>query len=452
MRISTFASSLVFAAAVLVSSWAESDENTWHSELCPADWTPEFTTPDGRFLHDFSYAGYRLGQEPPGLVGNTFDPVKLHKADPTGKTDAQPAIQDTIRSVQQAGGGTVALPAGIFRCDDILRISTSNVVLRGAAPRRTRLFFTFVPTRRQRDHILVARSGAVWEVIPLAADAANRQRYVEVVDARAMQLQPGQDIGVGWEITPEFVKEHHMTGTWKVFNGKWREFFQRTILRIDRQMTPHRVYLDVPMRYPVKLRDNAGICAMDGYVSECGVESLSVSNAVSWERAWSRAGVHAVGVEGAKDCWVRDVHSFASPLVEAQGYHLQGGGVYVGGSKRISVLDCRMDKAQNRGGGGAGYLFEISRSSEVLRATAQPSPGDTTSFRTGILGRVAWSGCVASVSREGALVTRVTGEATRGSANTTTRWPWRASSTPAHSTMAGSVGTDVIGAPVPGIP
>ena len=145
----------MFAAAVLVSSWDESAENTWRSELCPADWTAAFTTPDGRFLHDFSYAGYRLGQEPRGLVGNTFDPVKLHKADPTGKTDAQPAIQDTIRAVQQAGGGTVALPAGIFRCDDVLRISTSNVVLRGAGPGHTRLFFTSVPTRRQRDHILV---------------------------------------------------------------------------------------------------------------------------------------------------------------------------------------------------------------------------------------------------------------------------------------------------------
>ena len=68
-------------------------------------------------------------------------------------------------------------------------------------------------------------------------------------------------------------------------------------------------------------------------MSECGVESLSVSNAVSWERAWSRAGVHAVGVESAKDCWVRDVHSFASPLAEAEGNHLQGGGIYVGRSK-----------------------------------------------------------------------------------------------------------------------
>jgi hypothetical protein len=228
MRISTLVFSLVFAAAVPASTWAESEENTWRSELCPADWTPAFTTPDGRFLHDFSYAGYRLGQEPRGLVGNTFDPVKLHEADPTGKTDAQPAIQDTIRAVQEAGGGAVALPAGIFRCDDVLRISASNVVLRGAGPGRTRLFFTFVPTRRQRDHILMRGRVQSGEVIPLAADAANRQRYVEVVDARAMQLQPGQDIGVGWEITPQFVKEHHMAGTWKVFNGRWREFFQRT--------------------------------------------------------------------------------------------------------------------------------------------------------------------------------------------------------------------------------
>jgi hypothetical protein len=49
-------------------------------------------------------------------------------------------------------------------------------------------------------------------------------------------------------------------------------------------MTPHRVYLDVPMRYPVKLRDNAGICAMDGYVSECGVE-IKVETSMSSRHA-----------------------------------------------------------------------------------------------------------------------------------------------------------------------
>ena len=35
-------------------------------------------------------------------------------------------------------------------------------------------------------------------------------------------------------------------------------------------------------------------------------------------------------------------------------------------SKRVTVADCVMQLAQNRGGGGNGYLFEVSRSSDVL--------------------------------------------------------------------------------------
>ena len=34
----------------------------WRSVLYPEDWTPAFTGPEGRFLHDFSYAGYRNGE------------------------------------------------------------------------------------------------------------------------------------------------------------------------------------------------------------------------------------------------------------------------------------------------------------------------------------------------------------------------------------------------------
>ena len=35
-------------------------------------------------------------------------------------------------------------------------------------------------------------------------------------------------------------------------------------------------------------------------------------------------------------------------------------------SKRVTVAECRLEKAQNRGSGGCGYLFEVGTSSEIL--------------------------------------------------------------------------------------
>ena len=41
--------------------------------------------------------------------------------------------------------------------------------------------------------------------------------YVEVADPGS--LAPGDDVAVGFVITPEFIDEHGMTGTWMAFNG-----------------------------------------------------------------------------------------------------------------------------------------------------------------------------------------------------------------------------------------
>jgi hypothetical protein len=243
-------------------------------------------------------------------------------------------------------------------------MARSDVVLRGAGPGKTHLVFTGVPARGWTNHLQIAGRLRAEDDIPLARDGPNRAVAVEVADSG--ELREGDDVQIGWVITPQFVNEHHMAGTWKVFNGKWRPFFLRRVVRVEGGRTPRRVHLDVPLRYPAKVRDKASLRRVSGYVSECGIEELSITNAVARKAAWSRAGVHAVGVRDAKDCWIRNVHSFASPLEAAQKHHLQGGGIIVCTSKRVTVADCSMAFAQNRGGGGAGYLFEITRSNEIL--------------------------------------------------------------------------------------
>jgi hypothetical protein len=156
-----------------------------------------------------------------------------------------------------------------------------------------------------------------------------------------------------------------MTGTWTAFNGTWRPFFRRQVVAVDTATSPHVVTLDVPLRYPALRRDQASLRRESGYLREVGVENLGVSNAVAWDDAWASTRVHAIDVDGVADGWLRGVHSFATPGVSG-GYHLQSGGFYVLQSKRVTVAGCRLEKAQNRGSGGNGYLFEISKASEVL--------------------------------------------------------------------------------------
>ncbi|MFI1890121.1 glycosyl hydrolase family 28-related protein [Streptomyces jumonjinensis] len=63
-------------------------------------------------------------------------------ADPSGSTDSAPALNRAIADAGERGGGTVLLPAGVYRIDDLIRIGHSNVVLKGAGSARTRLYAT----------------------------------------------------------------------------------------------------------------------------------------------------------------------------------------------------------------------------------------------------------------------------------------------------------------------
>lgn len=341
---------------------------TWRSELYPEDWTPEHTGPEGRFLHDFSYAGYHNGEAEPGqdLPATVIDVVADHGADPSGAADSTAALQAALDAAAQAGGAIVSLPPGLYRVDGTLALAASRTVIRGAGADQSRLWFTRSSDMSYKAHLTVGAAPQLGAEVALVADAPARASAVEVADAGAFAV--GDDVALGWQISPEFVTEHGMDGTWMVFNGEWQVFFWRTVRAVDVQTG--RVELDVPLRYPALLRDKASLRPVTGMLREVGVEDLGVANAVGWDDAWLQSQVHAIELLGVKDAWVRGVRSFVSPGAPADGpgamRHLQSGGVSVLRSKRVTIADVTLELAQHRGDGGNGYLFEVSQSSEVL--------------------------------------------------------------------------------------
>ncbi|RME52339.1 MAG: hypothetical protein D6795_06825, partial [Deltaproteobacteria bacterium] len=284
--------------------------------------------------------------------------------DPSGVLDSTEAVQRAIDAASAAGGGIVFFPAGRYHFEGTLLIRHDRIVLRGEGPQASRLSFTRFAGMTGKSHITFQGDVEEGADILLVEDGIDRATFVEVADATSLAV--GDDIAVGWVITDDFVEEHGMSLSWQAFNGTWRPFFRRRVVGLDLASTPHRVFLDVPLRYPAKTRDFASIRKETGYLSEVGIESLGVANAVGWEDAWSELRVHVIDLIGVKDGWVRDVASFPAPDPAAQGYHLQSGGIRVLASKRVTVADCVMEKAQNRGGGGCGYLYEISKSNEIL--------------------------------------------------------------------------------------
>jgi hypothetical protein len=366
------------------------------SALYPEDWTPGFTGDGGRFLHDFSWAGYRAGaREPPeALPAPVLDAVAGFGADPDGGTDATAALQAALDAAA-VDGGTVYLPPGRYRVDGQLALRGSRVVLAGAGPSASLLAFTATATSHPGlaygAHLSVGTEPSLGAAVPLSADAPARAHSVEVEEAGA--LSPGDEVAVGWTLTDAFVAEHGMAGRWDTpafaFYQAWQPFAWRTVESVDTSARPHRVRLDVPLRYPAKVRDGASLRKVSGRTTEVGIQSLGLSNVVDEGAAWSGDQVHAVQFVGVQDAWMRDVESF--PARADTQAHLQSSGVLVRASRRVTLERIRLGEVQNRGSGGNGYLFELRQANEVLTRDCTASGGRHNFIQNWEFGT---SGCV----------------------------------------------------------
>lgn len=368
---------------------ADAGPETWQSVLFPKAWTPTDTDAQGRFLPDFSYAGYHNGAMAlPAIATPVFEVV----ADGTGATDTTAALQGALDLCANAGGGVVRVPKGLYRIDGTLSVKQSHVVLRGEGPTATRLWFTKTAGMSHQGHLTFSGNVKDGADLPLAHDADDRSFEVRVADAKP--LQPGQTVALGWVISTEFIAEHGMAGVWQAFNGKWQPFFRRKVVATDLTVTPHRVTLDVPLRYRALQRDKASLRVQTGYLTEVGVEHIGLANAVTWTDAWAQTQVHVLKMQGVADAWVLDVASFVSPggpkLGPGVGAHLQSSGLLIDASARVTVADSQFGRAENRGGGGNGYLFEIRTSSEVLMRDCTGADGRHNFIQNWGFGTSGW--------------------------------------------------------------
>ncbi len=342
---------------------------SWRSALYPESWTAGFVSDEGLGLHDFSYAGYRGGAPIEGASTDSavFDVLDFG-ADAKGEQDSTMEVGAAIEAAQSAGAGVVFFPAGDYRFDGVLTVSQSNIVLRGQGAELSRLSFTSSDGMSHKSHISIAGTVSDGPDLMLALDAAAKSFVVAIDDASG--LSPGDDVALGWVISEDFVAEHGMAGTWQAFNDTWQPIFLREVVSVDSSATPQLVTLDVPLRYPAKVRDGASLRKQTGYLSNSGIEGLGLSNAVGWQEAWQQDQAHVLTLRSVKDCWARGLASFPSPAAPSEGpgaaAHLQSGGVLVVASKRVTVADSTLGYAQHRGPGGNGYLFEVRQSGEVL--------------------------------------------------------------------------------------
>ncbi len=389
------------------------EETGWRSELYAEDWRPPedaFFTED-RFLQDYSYAGYARGEKPiPRFEGAPVFNVLDYGADPHGQADSTAAIQQALDTASAIKGPAVVyMPAGTYHVAPIgdkryaLVIGSSDVVLRGDGPDKTYLLNTSTEMRGSQI-ILVSpqKKQAVWDYVgspatAIAYDLLMPTTYIPVESTEG--FKPGDMVIVRADPTSEWIKERKEEDGWLGYEDKIGHFmYLRRVLEVDADNS--ELVIDIPIRYALKVRDNAQVYAKPGLVSNVGLENFSIGNVEhpgqdGWgmldfaapdgaytkrlaegydldpdfaKQRKSAYDVHfsyAVVFNGVYDSWIVNVHSFEAEG-NARGSHILSNGIRLKECLNVSVIDCSMGHTLYGGGGGNGYMFRIDNSNECL--------------------------------------------------------------------------------------
>jgi uncharacterized repeat protein (TIGR02543 family) len=357
-------------------------QDTWRSALYPADWQPpsasaSFAT--AKLIQDFSYAGYRRGEELiPAISGPVFDATD-HGADPTGASDSTVAIQNAINAAAAAGGGVVFLPAGEFRLspqgsnNHCLRVASSNIVLRGAGTNQTFLLNTS-RTMNGKSVIQVSPSSTTTGTPQsITANLPGPTRRIPVENAG--NFSRGNIVRVQWSFTSDWVTENKQQ-TWWGSSSPANAIYLREVVATD--PAAGWIEVDVPTRYWIKTRDNPTVRTISGLLRNVAVESLSIGNVQHNGSGWgeedytdsSKAAYDAhaswlIRFQNVRDGWISGVHSYQADA-NTRTCHMLSNGILLGNCLRVTVQDCRMRRPQYGGGGGNGYMYRLQNSNECL--------------------------------------------------------------------------------------
>lgn len=357
----------------------------WQPSLYPADWTPpdQASFTNDKLIQDFSYAGYRRGEESlPQITGPIFDvTAPPYNADPTGTNDSTSAIQAAIDTATVANGGVVFLPAGTYLVEPqhnnnfALWIQHSNVVLRGAGVGQTFILNTSFQMHTKEVIRVAPQPGVNFgPAVAITTDLDTPTRRIPV--AALSDFQVGDIVRLEWAFTQGWIDEHNQGDWWSEDNAPNRATYHREITAVN--FAESWIEVDIPTRYTMRTRDDARVRKVSGQLSGIGLEDFSIGNVQhpgnEWEEndfategnsAWDANNSRLINVSQTFDSWLNNVHSYRAPS-NTLNCHMLSNGLRLIRCFRITVANCEMRRSQYGGGGGNGYMFRIQDSNENL--------------------------------------------------------------------------------------
>ncbi|MHC4550665.1 MAG: hypothetical protein ACYTEZ_18035 [Planctomycetota bacterium] len=281
-------------------------------------------------LPDFSWAGYRAGEQAPPRREPT---VTLHAEE----GDLTAALRAAVRQP-----GVVRIPAGRWTLRDVVEITRDGVVVQGAGSDRTVLFCPHSLTDLQGYRPGWSWSGGMLHVGPAGGGAQDAGRVIARAATGATRLevrwrrrpQPGTWLELTWfNDTGQDTLLDHLYGGVIPRARMGQELQEATGPRVRewvlvREAGADFVVLAQPLRLEVRPAWRPTLRARP-YVREVGLEGLRLEfPRTPYPGHLKEKGFNAIDLGAAIDCWVRDVK-----IVNADS------GIFTHGCKRVTVSD-----------------------------------------------------------------------------------------------------------------
>jgi hypothetical protein len=311
MKAFSFIAASVLACTATSVSAAQSSQ-LWGEQ--GEKWTPRSRLPD------FSFAGYHCGEKPLPDVAPRAN-IKEFGAKGDGLADDTQAF---LAALAQVEAGAIEAPPGRYRITQPLEITRPQVVLRGAGPGKTILFFptplndikpNWGATTTGRRTSNYSWSGGFitirgdFQSKTLAAITAEAKRGDASVRVESTKpLRVGQRVEIFQSDTPDNSLAIHLysgdAGPVTNLNGRTQASLVCRITRIQGD----RVAFDRALRCDLKPEWRPRIRSFEPTVTESGIEGLGFEfpNA-PYEGHFTELGYNAVALRAVADCWVRNI-------------------------------------------------------------------------------------------------------------------------------------------------
>ena len=277
--------------------------------------------PEGR-LPDFSFAGYRRGEAAIPTPPATHN-VRDFGAVGDGEQDDSDAF---LRAIEAAASGVIFVPEGRYVIRKKLVLDKPNLVLRGAGPGKTVLYFP-VPLNDIAPNWGATTSGRPtsnysWSggLVTIQGDyqsntlarvvaPALRASHSFVVDSPEA-LTAGQEIEIQVRDTEENTLAMHLYSedprtSIENIAGRTRAALVARITAIS----DNKITIDRPLRFDLREEWQPTVLSFEPTVMDSGIEDLGFDFPnTPYEGHFTELGFNAFAITRAPHCWARNLH------------------------------------------------------------------------------------------------------------------------------------------------